>query len=283
MRFEEKKYLPITLNLLGYIHQLSGNSNLALDYYKLSVKESFANGNLTQATNGYITISFLFKEAQAKDSAYYYAKKAFSIAKQINNPYLTVASSTLLKDYYKQGNMLDSAFRYQEIVTTAKDSLLSLEKIRQVQNLSFNEQVRQQEIAAQKILQAENRKKNLQLMGISIFILVFSGVILLLGRKKVKSRTVEFLALLALLLLFEFISLFLHPYIADWTHETPVLMLLILAGIAAILVPTHHKLEKWIKGKLTRKLLPNQQPVTNLIQTPLAEKLNPAGPKKDPY
>ena len=61
--------------------------------------------------------------------------------------------------------------------------------------------------------------------------------------------------LIALLLLFEFISLFIHPYISEWEHHNPILMLLTLVAIAAVMVPLHHKLEDTIKEKLAHKIL----------------------------
>jgi hypothetical protein len=228
-------------------------------------------------------MAFLFKENKATDSAFYCAKKAFAIARQVNNPYSIVRASSFLKDFFKSKNMLDSAFEYQEIMTTAKDSLLSLEKIKQVQNISFEEQLRQQEIAEQKIRDEENRKKNLQFMGIAIFIVAFFGVILLLSRRKVRSRTVEFMGLLALLLLFEFISLYIHPYIAHWTHESPVFTLLVLVAVAAILVPSHHKLQEWMKEKLTYKNVVVHQPASAGVQSSSPEKQNDDELKIDPY
>jgi len=93
----------------------------------------------------------------------------------------------------------------------------------------------------------------LQLAGIAIFIPTFFLFVLFLSRRKAKPRTVEFLGILALLLVFEFVTLLVHPYIERWTHETPVLTLLILVAIAAILVPLHHRTEHWVKSKLVRR------------------------------
>ena len=36
-------------------------------------------------------------------------------------------------------------------------------------------------------------------------------------------------------------------------NDSPVLMLLSLAGIAAMLVPLHHRLEKWVSVKMVAK------------------------------
>jgi hypothetical protein len=53
--------------------------------------------------------------------------------------------------------------------------------------------------------------------------------------------------------MFEFIAMLMHPYIEEWTHHSPVFMLLILVTIASILVPMHHKLEELMKSKLIKK------------------------------
>ncbi|MCY7309998.1 MAG: hypothetical protein LH619_04400, partial [Chitinophagaceae bacterium] len=43
------------------------------------------------------------------------------------------------------------------------------------------------------------------------------------------------------------------PYLAHATNDSPVLMLLILIGIGALLVPLHHRLEKWITKVMVEK------------------------------
>ncbi len=73
-------------------------------------------------------------------------------------------------------------------------------------------------------------------------------------RQEANRRVVQFLGLLGLLLLFEFISLFLHPYIAEWTHHIPVLMIVILVGIASVLVSLHHRLQELVRELLARKM-----------------------------
>jgi hypothetical protein len=62
-----------------------------------------------------------------------------------------------------------------------------------------------------------------------------------------------FFGVIALLIVFEFLNLLLHPFLEKVTHHSPVLMLLALVCIAALLVPLHHKLEKWATTKLVEK------------------------------
>lgn len=57
--------------------------------------------------------------------------------------------------------------------------------------------------------------------------------------------------MLSLLFLFEYLTLLLHPTVAELTHHTPVYEILIFVGIAAILIPAHHRLEHWMIHKLS--------------------------------
>ena len=59
--------------------------------------------------------------------------------------------------------------------------------------------------------------------------------------------------MLGLLAVFEFINLYIHPYLAHATNDSPVLMLLVLIAIGALLIPLHHKLEKWITNIMVEK------------------------------
>ena len=58
---------------------------------------------------------------------------------------------------------------------------------------------------------------------------------------------------MALLIVFEFLNLLLHPFLESITHHTPVLMLLALVFIAALLIPLHHRVEKWTTKMLVEK------------------------------
>jgi uncharacterized membrane protein len=119
--------------------------------------------------------------------------------------------------------------------------------------LSFTEKIRQQEIEEANRLAKEERKSNIQLMGIVTFISFFFALLFVFSKRHVNPKIIKFLGLLGLLLLFEFISLFLHPYIASFTHHKPILMLLILVAIASILIPLKHALQRWVKEKLAQK------------------------------
>jgi tetratricopeptide (TPR) repeat protein len=253
-RFINLKYYPECLNLLGKIHQRTGNNQLALEYYRLAIDHALTYENLPAVSMNYMDMAHLFKANNMQDSALKYARHAYTIASSLDAPFLIVGNSRFLKEYYKNNNRLDSAFKYQEIMLAAKDTLLSMEKIRQVQNLAFDEQLRQQEMQAAQLKAHEARNTNLQFAAIAIGLITFIILFLILSRSiLVKTKFIEFFGVLGLLAVFEFINLFIHPYLAEATNHSPLLMLLVLIGIGAMLVPLHHRLEKWITKKMIEK------------------------------
>jgi hypothetical protein len=67
------------------------------------------------------------------------------------------------------------------------------------------------------------------------------------------AKVISFMCVVALLIVFEFLNRLLHPIIGSITHHSPVFMLIALVCIAALMIPLHHKLEKWATKLLVAK------------------------------
>lgn len=106
------------------------------------------------------------------------------MAQETSDPLIVIDAGKLLSQLFESTGQLDSAFRYHKIAVAAKDSVFSEEKVRQVQILRFNEQLRQQEIAEEKARREKDRLNNLQYIGIALFILTFFIILLILRAKK---------------------------------------------------------------------------------------------------
>ena len=265
IQVKSMEQLGAILMALGNIHSRLGNEDIALPYYRKAVLANQSLGNYTHLSRSYYSMAQLFKHSGHSDSSFFYAKKAYEAALKISDKNGLLNAATLLAALYKTTNS-DSTVKYLTIGIALKDSLFNQGKTRQVQSLTINEQLRQSKIEEEKELAAEERNKNLQMAGIGAFIPVFFAVVLLFSKRKAKPKTIQFMGLLGLLLMFEFISLFLHPYIGEWTHHTPVLMLGILVTLAALLVPMHNRLEHWLKERLSHKTNPALPQVE--IETP---------------
>jgi two-component system, NtrC family, sensor kinase len=147
----------------------------AMQYYRETINDSKINNyqsDLMDACNG---LAKVFSETGQADSAIFYTKQALLIGKNTAYPLAILNAVTLLSNIYKSKNDLDSTVKYMGMSILIKDSLFNREKVRQVQDVSFNEQLRQQELQ-QKIEQNELQYRN----RLNIYILVAGLVILLI-------------------------------------------------------------------------------------------------------
>jgi signal transduction histidine kinase len=182
---DRKKYLSTTSHLLGIIQEKKGKISAALAMYGQGIKFGYSYSNLNAVSSSYLAMASLFQTMQVEDSAYLYGTRAFRVAQQVNNLFSVSKASRFLHDLFKRRGMLDSAYNYQSIVLGANDSLLNIEKLRQVQNISFNEQLRRQEVVTQQ--EAYQSKIRLfVLLGMGLLFLTIA--ILLYRNNKVKQK-----------------------------------------------------------------------------------------------
>jgi signal transduction histidine kinase len=181
------RYLPASLNLLGKIEIQLLDTNLAHQYFKMGIEEGYLYKNLNAVTESYLSIAKIFKSQGKIDSAYSYGITAYRIAKQVNSPYTIEETSSFLKDLFADNNQIDSAFKYQSIMIAAKDSILNIEKIRQIQNLSFAEQQRQQELRNSKI-EFQDKIKLYASITAFLILLVISYLLYNSNRNKQKAN-----------------------------------------------------------------------------------------------
>ncbi len=242
------------LGTLGYIHQETGENTLALEYYRLSIPQLRKAESFTFLSRTYMGMAKVFDKIGSTDSAVFYARLANRVAVVKGFTRSVLESGNLLSNLFQRKHNVDSAFHYLAIARAANDSLFSQQRTRQFQSLAFDEKLRQQELLAAEKKMSEERKQNLQYAAIAIALISFLIFFFVLSRSViVNEKFIEFFSVLGLLAVFEFINLFIHPYLAHFTHESPVWMLLILICIGALLVPLHHKLEKWITNIMVEK------------------------------
>ena len=235
---------------LGNIHLKLNNTSLALVFYRQSLDAALKFGGLSRP---YMGMTRFYQETNNTDSALYYAKKLYGLY-ELNSKGWNTQPAQFLYEIYKEKGNTDSALKYHEISVAGKEARLSTSDALKMENLRFAEELRQKELLQTKLKESKERKHNLQYAAIAIGLITFIILFLALSRSIiVKQKFIEFFAILGLLALFEFINLFIHPYLANITNDSPVLMLVILIAIGALLIPLHHKLEKWITKIMIEK------------------------------
>ncbi|GGI28091.1 tetratricopeptide repeat protein [Pedobacter mendelii] len=241
-----------SLNNLGNIYLKRKDYLNALNYYRKSMPILEKVSDLNTLAECNLGLAKVYKEEGKIDSAVYYARKVYDLA--IKNEFFAraVDASTFLVKLYKGENKIDSAFAYQEIAVNLSNSIDSKERAKEVQSITIAEEFRQKEIEESKLKEAEDRKQKLQLLAIGIFIPILFFVSIFLSRRKVSKKVIEFSGILSLLMLFEYLTLFIHPFVAEKSHHSPIIEIIVFVIIASLLTPTHHRVEHWLINKLTK-------------------------------
>lgn len=252
---QSKRLTPFFYYLMGNVYLKRSQYDLALSFYKESYNlENSIIKNAKNIIDIEIGITQVFEKTGKIDSAISYGKQAYYHSKQMTLPREKLESLLLLTSLYKQKGNIDSAFVYISLTSDLKDSLINAEKFRTIGLMTFNEESRQEKLEEEKSKLEEERKHNIQLAIIAIAILSTIILFLLLSRSIIVShKVVEFLSVLVLLVVFEFINLLIHPFLENITHHSPFLMLLALVAIASLIIPLHHRLEHWTTQKLVEK------------------------------
>ena len=228
------------------------------DFVQAKIQFYTAINYLTEANNEdllcetYLGMANLNDSLGKSDSAKYFAQRMMVFARKDGFLQWQLKASVFLNTYYKKWKNIDSAYRYLELSQQLNDSINSNKKVRELQVIASGEQLRQTEIAEQKRIARKERMEQLQLLGIGLFIPLFFLFILLISRRKVHIGVLRLLGVISLLILFEYLTLLLHPYVADITNHTPIYELLIFVCIAAVLIRAHHRIETWFIEKLIR-------------------------------
>ncbi len=236
---------------LGHSYRKMGNNQQSQINYRGAInflKDGVDNDLFCEATLGYAQ---LFRMMHKNDSAVYYAKESMMIARNDKRLSRELDATRFITEYYSNIRNYDSAFTYVGFVQQLNDSVNSKSKIREMQILSSSEQFRQRSLEEEKKLASQKRLQQLQFLLIGIFIPAIFLLTFLLNRTKVHLKLIRLLGILSLLFFFEYLTLLLHPAVAEFTHHNPLYEILIFVVIAAILIPLHHKLEHWLIEKLT--------------------------------
>lgn len=252
--YKSKVYDCSAQALLGIINEAKGDTALAHFHYS----------NALRATDSiqyfYIKLSvktpyidFLIATRKIPE-ALVQARELLNMGIEKNNADVKRSAAGFLRKIAEYNHQTDSAYHFAVMESSLKDSVFNQNSINKIQSLVFREQLRVIEEEGKRAAEAAKRKHNIQNALLALGILSFIILFLLLTHSFIiNEKLISFLIVIALLLVFEFLNLVLHPFLETITHHNPVLMLLIMVLVAALLVPLHHKSEKWAKHTLTEK------------------------------
>jgi signal transduction histidine kinase len=137
---------------------------LALENFLNALRSGKEQNNNSSIGESYVLMSRYYNKIGKNDSALYYAKLGLAKSQNTGHVRDVIGSYSSLVDIYKDQGRPDSALIYLQLANAAQDSLLSLEKIKQLQNIGFDEQLRLQELEKES-LQTKSRIRIYTLLG----------------------------------------------------------------------------------------------------------------------
>ena len=254
LKMKDLNRVGMAMTGLGHSYLKQHNYKKSLLYYTTGLSYLKGDNNEDIVCESSLGLAELYQKLNNNDSSIWYANYCFTIALKAGFQSRQLDAANFLADLYsKMKSYNDSAFVYIKQSKSISDDINSKQKIRESQIISINEQLRQEEVVANIIKLKKERAQQLQLSLIGLFIPILFVITLLMSRVKVHVRIVRFLGILSLLILFEYLTLLLHPLVVEFTHHKPFFELLIFVTIASLLIPAHHRIEHWLIDKLTLK------------------------------
>ncbi|MDX2047579.1 MAG: tetratricopeptide repeat-containing sensor histidine kinase [Chitinophagaceae bacterium] len=157
----------------GNIYSKLGNYSIALEHYRTGISLVSAADYKKDLMDCYYGIANTFKMMEKSDSSIFYINKVIEGSKSERYSIVQVRALNLLSEVYKSKHNSDSVVKYLQLTIAAKDSLFSRQKVLQMQNMIFDEQVRQQE-ALQQQKQLQNKIKLYSLLAALLIFLVIA-------------------------------------------------------------------------------------------------------------
>ena len=184
-----KKYRSNTYNLIGRIYLRQKSYELALENFLNALRSGKEQNNNSSIGETYVLMSNYYNKTGNNDSALYYAKLGLAKSQNTGQVRDIIQAYNSLADIYKAQDRPDSALVYLQLANTSKDSLLSLEKIRQLQNIGFDEQLRLQELEKESLQTKSKIRIYTLLSGLGILLIV-AVLLFRNNRQKQKSNKV---------------------------------------------------------------------------------------------
>jgi two-component system, NtrC family, sensor kinase len=172
---EGKRYYEVeALRNVGDIYRKTGNIGLAKQTLFKAIRVGEEQNNLSPLGYTYYSLAELYYGEKKPDSSLFYAKKALAVINEVKDESVKARIYDLLYSIYREQSQTDSAYAYLKLSYSLKDSLNNDErkKIREFQNMGFDEQLRLDELEKEKIQTQTKIRTYAMLAGIAVFMLI---------------------------------------------------------------------------------------------------------------
>ena len=164
--------------IMGNLDKKRGNYVRALNNYQKAIPKIIGNGASKDIVDIYNSLAQIYEETGKIDSCIYYANEVLGKLSSISYQKGVLEAINILVSSYKIKNERDSTLKYLELSIALNNKLFNQQKERDIQNLSFNEQLRKDE----QIRQQTEFRNMLKIYTLLIVVAIFVMVAYLLWR-----------------------------------------------------------------------------------------------------
>ncbi len=173
--------------LMGEIHLKLQNRKQALLFINEGLKKAYVLSDNTGIVEGHLNLAKYYKQVNQPDSVHNNALLVVEKAWRLKKYEAVRDAGILLKAWCIEHKNADKALYYSDLVNAAKDSLTSIEKVKQGQKLMFREQQYQRDLANVRA-DYQNRLVRYWLMAGLGIVLLIVVVLYLNNRRKQKDN-----------------------------------------------------------------------------------------------
>jgi hypothetical protein len=236
--------MPFYYMNLGSVYHYANKWDSAVYYLQLAQPGFEKDFNEKNRQLLYEEIGECYSSLQKPQLAILYYEKALGLKTQINSPVKAAIYADTLSVLYGQIQDYKKAFEYARRGAILKESLQKLASEKDIVLIEINNENKRHEIELALIAHHKLVKRNLQYMGITIFITGIFLLLIVIRMFPVSKVTVRILGYLAFISLFEFIVLLIDPYLRWLTDDQPLKIWIFKIFLIALLVPLQHYLEQ---------------------------------------
>jgi tetratricopeptide (TPR) repeat protein len=253
--------IPESYRALGEVYTALGDYSKAQKYLEDALKVSQEIEDKLTESVAYSSMGDLYQERKEYQKAVEYHQKGYALAKEIGAKHVMLDAAKDLKENYIKLADYAKANEWGIKFTEHQKEIFSEDKQKEFSRLEgkldlerkIAKEQREKEIQAEKEAKELERQNNLQYSAIFIALVSIFLIVVGFARKTMRSSTVENIVFFILLIFFEFILVFLDPFISVYTNGFPIFTLLANVGVAIAFMPIHRWLEKMLKKKLTKE------------------------------
>jgi signal transduction histidine kinase len=162
--------IPLTL---AQVYAKRKTYDSALHYYYITWSLSIERLLYKELISTFNGMAEIYKNTGQNDSSFYYAYKSLDLRFANAYPLGTISTYHLLYSLFRDEGRADSAMRYLEQAIALKDSLFNQQEEREIQNIGFAEQLKEQDAIAQQT-QYHNRLKLYILLSIVVVFIIIA-------------------------------------------------------------------------------------------------------------